>query len=96
MEHDNQSISSTGESLSATLEKLNGLEDNDNESESSEISDEQTDFSIQKWKAKNELKRKQAQAKECTTSTTDILPMKSIISRIIKSKTSYMVKSIWQ
>ena len=75
MEDDHQNISSTGESPSATLEQLSGLEGNDNESESSEISDEETDFTIRKWKAKNELKRKQTQPKERTTSTTDIPPM---------------------
>ena len=76
MEDDDQNISSNGESPSATLEQLSELEGNDKESESSEILDEQTDFTILKWKAKNKLKRKQTQPKERTTSTTDISPMK--------------------
>ena len=76
MKDDDQNIISTGKSPSAKLEQLSELEDNGNESESNEISEKETDFTIRKWEAENELKRKQTQPKECTTSTTDIPPMK--------------------
>ena len=76
MKDDDQNIFSTGKSPSAKLEQLSELEDNGNESESNEISEKETDFTIRKWEAENELKRKQTQPKERTTSTTDIPPMK--------------------
>ena len=58
------------------MEKLSELEGNGNQSQSSEISEEETGFTIRKWKAKKQLKSQQTQPKECTTSTTDIPPMK--------------------
>ena len=76
MEDGDQNIFSTGKSPSATLEQLSGFENNGNKSESSKISDKESDFTIRKWEAKNELKRKQTQPKECTPSTTDTPPMK--------------------
>ena len=76
MEDGDQNIFSTGKSPSATLEQLSGFENNGNKSESSKISDKETDFTIRKWEAKNELKRKQTQPKECTPSTTDTPQMK--------------------